>query len=132
LSWGKYMILIQNCIQRKRNCEALKVLGALLRWVQLFLKQLLTVLIQFGETLSTFGTHWFQPALWVRSVSALSNVVALRVQRLGCCTGAAPTLDFNSCREKSSEQKRRPPKPVTVSDNLVLAVFPSERQKFWQ
>lgn len=40
MGWGKYKILIRHCVQRKRMSEALKVLGALLTQMQLFLKQL--------------------------------------------------------------------------------------------
>lgn len=40
MGWGKYKILIQHCVQRKRMSEALKVLGALLTQMQLSLKQL--------------------------------------------------------------------------------------------
>lgn len=94
-------------------------------------------MIQFGAYRVQFRTHWSQSVLWVRTVSA--------VRTLGPCMYcshdaawplhprrvAAWLVDFNSCKEKSSEQKT-PAKPVSVSDDHVLALSPLERQKLWQ
>lgn len=76
----------------------------------------MTVLIQFGEILSTFRTHCFQPGLWVQTLSAVSNIVALQVQDSSCCTGAASSLHcclawgFQFLQEKKLWAKEKTPK----------------------
>lgn len=115
--------------------EALKVPGALLIWVQLFLKQLVDNEIQFEEIFSTMRTRRVQPALCVHTVLAVRNIVVLYVRHYDAAPAlpspcaAAWLVDFNPYKKKSSEQKRSSSNPVTISDDHALAVFPLERKK---
>lgn len=95
-----------------RMSPTLKALGALLTWLQLFLKHL-EGNVWFEEILGTFRTHSSQLELCVQNISAAGTRVSPHMQHLWCCLGTTTCIptwlaELHSWNAKSSEQKRCP------------------------
>lgn len=89
----------------------LKALGALLTWLQLFLKHLEdNVCLRWYQA---FMTHSSQPELCVQDISAACTRLAPHMQLLWCWLGTATCVttwlaELHSWNAKSSELKRYP------------------------